>query len=124
MLKQLAAFILLSAFAFQTFSKVFIVVDYYVNTSAFAKDCENKARPLMQCNGKCQMNKKIQKEEKKDQQNPDRRGENKNEIALFPKSFFDSIKALLFSESTSNYLTADAGREIKMHRTIFHPPCA
>lgn len=124
MLKQLAAFILLIAFGFQTFSKVIIVADYFINTSTFAKNCENQAKPLLHCNGKCQMKKELQKEEKKDQQNPDRRGENKNEIVLSSKSSFCSFQALYFSESASNYLIADAGRETKMHRTVFHPPCA
>ncbi len=37
--------ILLLAFVAQTFSKTFIVAGYYANTAAYAKNCENKAKP-------------------------------------------------------------------------------
>ena len=45
-------FILLLAFVAQTFSKTFIVAGYYANTAAYAKNCENKAKTKMNCNGK------------------------------------------------------------------------
>lgn len=71
----------------QTFSRIFIIADYYANTAAYAKNCINKAKPKMHCNGKCQMMKKILQEEKKDQENTERRENLKNEV-LSSKSFF------------------------------------
>ena len=122
MYKQIIAFILLISFAMQTFNKVFIVVDYYVNTSAFAANCENKAKPFLKCNGKCQMMKELKEEAKKDQQYPDRRGENKNEIALSHHTFFTTIEALSIPAFQHNYCLANEGEIVKMQRGIFHPP--
>ncbi len=90
MLRQATATIFILAFLVQSFSGQFIRIDYYLNTAAFAKNCENKARPKMHSNGKCQMMKKMQQEEKKNQQVPERRPEKKNEV-LSSKSFFCSV---------------------------------
>lgn len=122
MIKQLITFILLMSFTAQTFNKVFIVVDYYVNTSSFAAHCENKAKPLMKCNGKCQMMKELKKEAQKDQQYPDRRGENKNDVVLYCNTLHNTIKPLSISDFQNNYLFANEEEVVKMQRKIFHPP--
>ena len=87
MFRYLATIVLLFAFALQVFNRSVIVLDYYANTASFAKACENKARPLLHCNGKCQMMKKLKEEEKKEQQNPERRSGSKEEV-VSSKSFF------------------------------------
>lgn len=53
-------------------------MDYYANTAAYAKNCINKSKPVLHCNGKCQMMKQLQEEEKKEQQD----AANKLEIKL------------------------------------------
>jgi hypothetical protein len=58
-----AAF-LLFAFLAQHFSAGFIMVDYVLRTEAYAKYCINKAKPAMQCKGKCQMMRKMAEQEK------------------------------------------------------------
>lgn len=123
MFKQIIALVFLLAFALQTFNRVIILADYITNTQTYAKKCENKARPKLHCNGKCQMMKKLQQEEKKDEQNPDRKLENKSEITLSSKSFFASL-TILPVEGLINYFTASSDKEIKMPRFIFHPPGA
>jgi len=85
MFKQIATFLLLTAFAVQTFNRAVIVINYYTNTAAFAKNCENKAKPMLHCNGRCQMLKKLKQEENKDKQNPERRNENRNEVLFCSK---------------------------------------
>jgi hypothetical protein len=123
--RQLTAFIFLAAFLAQTFSKTFVIADYYTNTSKYAKNCENKARPKMHCNGKCQMMKKLQQEEKKDQENLERKSENKNEIILSTKSFFASVPTQYLIESKSKKLLASSdGKSIDRSFAIFHPPQA
>ncbi|CAN5524093.1 hypothetical protein BH11BAC3_BH11BAC3_37350 [soil metagenome] len=111
----------LAAFAIQTFDSAFIVVDYFANTKAYAKNCENKEIPKMHCNGKCQMMKKIKQEQKKDQQNPDRRGENKNEIIISSKSFYPTL-VFPFTQIQTAYSTIASGKEITMPRTLLRPP--
>ncbi len=68
------------------------MLDYIANTKAYAKNCENKAKPKMHCNGHCQMMKKLKEQEKNDAQVPERKYENKIEV-LSSKSFFYSLEA-------------------------------
>lgn len=120
MLSRITAIIFFIAFIAQSFSGQFIILDYYANTAAFAKNCENRARPKMHCNGKCQLMKKMQQEEKKDQQNPERRSANKNEI-LSSRSFFCSIDieaAIL--QNTYPFKITPALADLST--IIFHPP--
>ena len=120
MIKRMIALVFLLAFAMQTFSRAFIVFDYFMNTKSFAKNCENKARPKMHCNGKCQMMKKLKQEEKKDEQNSERRSANKNET-LSSRSFFYLIT--FFSEHPKNYYFIKASAPaVDRAFSIFHPP--
>ena len=95
--------------------------DYYSNTAAYAKNCINKAKPQMHCNGKCQMMKKLKAQEKKDQQNPERR--NSKEDVLSSKSFFVSLN-IITTHSRILYHNADSGVPVKRSHTFFHPPTA
>ena len=79
----------------------------------------------MHCNGKCGMIKKLQQEEKKDQENPERKGENKNEIILYTKSFFASVPTqYLIVTKTKKLLPSSDGKSIDRTFDIFHPPQA
>lgn len=121
--KAVSTILLLLAFAAQTFRDGFVMLDYYTNTAAFAKNCENKARPKMHCNGKCQLMKKIQEEEKKDEQLPERKFENKIEV-LYCKSFFNS-PATTFSVIASKATPIDKNDPaIDIPYDFFHPPQA
>ncbi|MEO9021376.1 MAG: hypothetical protein ABI237_05315 [Ginsengibacter sp.] len=122
MIKQAITFILLMSFTAHTFNKVLIVVDYYVNTSSLAIKCENKAKPLMKCNGKCQMMKELKKEAQKDQQYPDRRGENKSDVVLYCNTLFTTIEDRSLSDCQNNYHFANEEKVVKMQRKIFHLP--
>lgn|SRR5690606_3162243 len=124
MLKQVATLILLLSFGMQTFNKVFIVADYYINTSSFAINCINKATPVKECNGKCQMMKEIKKEAEKDQQYPDRRGDNKHETVLSYRSYFATITPHQQAAEKKYYFCFNEGKSIEFHRNIFHPPIA
>jgi len=122
---HLIAIIFLAAFVAQTFSNAFIIVDYYTNTKKYVANCENKATPMMHCNGKCQMLKKLQEEQKKDQENPERRSENKNEITLSSKSFAPMLPAVCCLEvkSKNNFHDSNA-KPVDHSFDIFHPPQA
>ena len=121
MFKQIAVIFLICAFAAQAFSGGFIMLNYYTNTTAFVKNCENKARPKMHCNGKCQMMKKMKEEEKQDQQNPERKTENKNEV-LSSKSFFYST-ATVFSVILLKAIPVEKKYPLTaIAYSFFHPP--
>jgi hypothetical protein len=57
---------------------------------------------MLHCNGKCQLAKKLKQQEKKEQQNPELKLENKNEI-FSSRSFFS-----LLIQSPQRYLIACA----------------
>jgi len=121
MIKRIFAITLLLAFAVQMFSKAFIVFDYFANTQSFAKNCINKAKPNMHCNGKCQMMKKLQQQEKKENQAPERKDENKTE-ELSTKSFFAIVPSIFSEQITSTYPIISDKSPIKMPRANFRPP--
>jgi hypothetical protein len=67
----------------QTFSRYIVFLGYQLNKEYIAKNlCENRNRPEMKCDGKCYLCKRLKKENKKDQDNPERRAENKLEIVI------------------------------------------
>lgn len=120
---QLTVVFILSAFLVQTFNRNIIVIDYYANMQSYASHCENKAIPMMHCNGKCQMMKKMHQEEKKDQENPERRSENKNEIPLSSRSFFATIHAHPIAQyNSAKIYPFTIGLPVDRAPDIFHPP--
>lgn len=121
MLRYISSIILLIAFAIQSFQMGGIVVGYYLNTDVYAKKCENKAKPILNCNGKCQMAKKILEEQKKDEQAPERKLENKNQTIWY-NSFFASLPLHASTTITSYNLFLVREPSARVH-AIFHPPC-
>jgi hypothetical protein len=121
MLRFLATFLFLAAFATQTFQRSFIVYSYYTNTAAYIKNCENKKSPSLHCNGKCQMQKKLKEEEKKDQQNPERKQENRPEV-VSSKSFFPSLTECLTINTTPQNSYPVVAKLAGYSSSIFHPP--
>jgi len=120
MFKQVTATILLMAFSVQTFSSPFIMLDYFVNTAAYAKNCVNKARPKMHCNGQCQVMKKIREQERKDQQDSQRKAENKIPV-LSAVSFFCSVK-FIPAVLKIKYPPLNTRRTQGIALSVFHPP--
>ena len=121
--RRIIVLILLVAIGLQSFSKAIYIADYYVNNATYLKNCENKAKPKLQCNGKCQVKKKMQEEEKKEQENPDRKLENKTEIIISSKSFFATqlIQPNKVNHNHNKWFF-DMGIVIDRSSSIFHPP--
>ena len=109
------------AFSAQVFSQATIVMDYYANTTAYSQKCENKARPQMHCKGKCQMMKKLKEEEKKEQQTPGRKAEQKNEV-LSSKSFYTHLPIEKTHISSRYSLFHLITLPTTIPGSIFHPP--
>lgn len=107
----------------QTFNKCWILVDYYLNAKAYIKTCENKSRPMLHCNGKCQMMKKMQQQENKDQQVPERKS-GFNETVLTSPSLFEGIHAPEYiSLITHQRRWLSQFHTSILYSDIFHPPC-
>ncbi len=75
----------------------------------------------MHCDGKCQLEKKINTEDKNDKQSPERKNDNSNEV-LSSKSFFASVEILSGSVDKQRYLILNSGIPVDRSSGFFRPP--
>jgi hypothetical protein len=119
--KKVFVFLLLAAFAVQSFNNTVIVVSFYINQKKIASTlCENRYRPMLHCDGKCVLAKKIKQEESRNNQNPERKMENKNEV-ISSKSFFPLLTTIVCKRDIF-FPPYHFGNAIKIPHSIFHPP--
>lgn len=124
MIKKIATLFLLFAFAIHTFNRVVIVFGFYANQKTIAVTlCENKDKPILKCEGKCQLAKKLLAQQKKDQQNPDQKVEHKPEV-LSSRSFYSVLSGSMTAEVTRVYEKEPVGKPVHRSFTVFHPPIA
>jgi hypothetical protein len=121
---QLVVLLFLASFLAQTYSRFFIIADYYANTAKYAALCENKAILNMHCNGKCQLMKKLKQDEKDQQENQERAVDNKNEVVFFTPSSF-SLAEPVIDLTASEWSTMQSyGPSLLLCVDIFRPPRA
>jgi hypothetical protein len=107
----------------QTFSRSIAMADYMVNLEAYKKACINKAKPKLQCNGKCQMLKKVKKQDGDNETSAPVPIFNQLEVVLSSKSFFPSLNVISTNVITSFYTYNDDFSSNYLG-AIFHPPGA
>ena len=122
-LKQAAALLIIISLLTQMFSRPLVYVSYMLNRASFEQHCENKNRPERHCFGRCQIVKRVQQEEEKEQQNPLQKDHlypewiaNRNEFygAGFTPQFIVSVIHTPAKEQPGTVLTGFSD--------IFHPP--
>lgn len=120
--KRLLTLILLLAFSAQSFSQGILLLNFYFHRAYIAKNqCENRFRPMLHCNGKCVLAKKLKQQEKKEQQNPELKLQGKAEV-VSSRSFF--ITQIVLPENSSPYHAAlKTAATTDRSSAIFHPPC-
>ena len=120
LLKKTAALLLLLCCMAQAFSGAAMLGGYYINNTAYLRNCENKARPQLHCNGRCQLLKKMKQEEKKDAQSPEQRVSGKEQV-LSSKSFFAKAPTI---HVYPGFVFADQETPLMSGcpSTVFHPP--
>ncbi|MDP4150772.1 MAG: hypothetical protein Q8927_03745 [Bacteroidota bacterium] len=120
-MKQLTAIVLLFGMLGQTFSTCMVVLGYRLNKDFIARNlCENRNKPAMHCEGKCYLCKKLKKEDKKDQENPERRAENRFESLCDERT--DLLAAPVRSERILSYPTYSEDPSPRSLSACFHPP--
>ena len=122
-LKYTIVILLFTALLAQTFSRSLAMADYLVNLETYKKNCVNKAKPMLHCNGKCQMLKKIKKQEGSNGTNAPAPKFNQIEVVLSSKSFFPSLNVISTHDITSFYTYNDEFSSNYLG-SIFHPPGA
>lgn len=105
---------------------VFPVVDYVLNYDYIANVlCENKAKPELKCNGKCQLMKNLAKASDEEKPiNSDKKDNAKQEIEVL---FFHTIELLFVQQIyfSKNKSVKDIYTNLYFHlvdNAVFHPP--
>lgn len=121
--KQITVFIFLASFVAHTIGNGFYIADYYLNTAKYAKNCVNKAKPKLKCNGKCQLMKKIREQEEKEKKSDEIELSARIELTLSDKNYFVIIDDRNAINNPIQPLYQNAIRLIDFSSSVFHPPC-
>ena len=97
------------------------MADYMVNLEAYKKSCINKAKPKLNCNGKCQMLKKMKTQQGETETSAPAPKFNQLEVVLSSKSFFPYIQ-FVSATNKSTYFTYNDDFSSNYLGAIFHPP--
>lgn len=119
-IKKITAFVLLLAFMANTFNQASLVLGYHLNKAAFMKNCENKYRPELECNGQCQLMKKLEQQRKEEQKFPELKLENKTEVVCFHTFFPANLS--INNDTKPDYFTLSDTRTFDQPSVVFHPP--
>ena len=102
------------------------VLDYIVNYDYISKVlCENKAKPELKCNGKCQLMKNLAKESEEEKPiNSDKKNNLKQEAEVL---FFQPVKSLVVEKIYFQKTTTISYNYSNLYShlnscSVFHPP--
>jgi hypothetical protein len=105
---------------------IFPVLDYIVNYDYISKVlCENKAKPELKCNGKCQLMKNLAKESEEEKPiNSDKKNNLKQEVEVL---FFQPVKSLVVEIIDFKKTTSISNNYSNLYShlnscSVFHPP--
>ena len=123
MRKRLITAFLLLLWLCQLSGRYLVMFEFYLNQEYIAKNlCINRNNPQMHCNGHCQMKKQLSEEEKRNQESPERRVENRSEH--FIPSLALELAAPVITISNDYYTPLTIGHPTSLSTSIFHPPGA
>ncbi len=120
-LRSFFAILLASLFLLQSAEKFIIVANYQLNKDEITqKFCENKAKPMMHCNGKCHLKKQLQQQDKKEN------SPSNNIKEKFELQYFSENNSLINYQNSSleliYHISYNAIPYSKHLSSIFHPP--
>lgn len=118
--KRISAFLLFLVLLVNVLAHFVIVADYYAFTSSFEKKCVNKAKPQLQCHGKCQMNDLLKKAEKQKETNS-KENIDFQDLYADPGFSLQITSPLVYIESIPLRLKIGFSKDRSI--SIFHPPC-
>ena len=118
---------MISLFVSNTLIKAGLFINYQFNKAEITrKYCENKAKPMLNCNGKCYLAKQLAKEQSKEEQsNKIDFGKYKYETNDFtvttPEFDFEKYSEVSLSQSKKDFYYQSTFSD-KYIGNIFHPP--
>jgi hypothetical protein len=128
MLRKSFAIFFLCVYSLVVLKPLFPLVDYAVNKEYIAKNlCENRAKPKMNCKGKCHLMKQLKKAAADSplDSNTSKNGSNQEENTMHLASLF-VFKSGVSVISISNFYLNTLNNKLPSTylQNIFHPPCA
>ncbi|MDP3394571.1 hypothetical protein [Sediminibacterium sp.] len=114
----------LSSLMLQVFAGFILKADYAINRAIYIQSCINKDKPVLKCNGKCQLGKKILAAEK-EQQRAAEKGSYQFNLSveiLCNKIFILSLNELGELNNPLKFHDSITDELIGHYKAIFHPP--
>ena len=116
--------LMLGALLVQVFSGYVLKADYAINRAIYLQNCVNKAKPALQCKGKCQLTQKMQESEKEQQRSAEKAAYQLNlpgEIMCYQNAFLSETYFDVHEQRIQFY---EQPALVKSGYTsnIFHPP--
>ncbi|HTI09852.1 MAG TPA: hypothetical protein VL832_14890 [Puia sp.] len=119
--RRLAIACVLLALLLSIFSKAFVIADFYANQDYIAKRlCINRLNTAIRCGGKCQLNRRLQ-QENKDKDAPEHKPDNRNET-MSSRSFYLMGFSPYHFQTSRRYPRLAAANPIDQPSSHFHPP--
>ncbi len=117
----MAVIFLLLALLLQTFSKMVVVADFYATRDYIVKNlCINRYRTAISCGGTCQLNKRLNQENKSNGDTGSR-PDNRYEV-LSSRCFYLTSFIVYQPGITRDYPLVPVACPIDRPAAIFHPP--
>jgi hypothetical protein len=115
--------LLLVVWLCQLSGRYVVMLDFFINQDYISKNlCVNRDKPQLHCNGKCHLAKKLKEEERKDQENPERKLENKAELFCEPIAANTLLQPVLSLPGIRHQYPRSIGCPIDQPSSVFHPP--
>lgn len=125
MIKRIIATFLLLTWLCQVGDRYVVMLEFYLNQSYIAENlCENRTRPQLNCNGNCVLSKKLAEEQKKQQEVPAKKTENKAEIIYLSFKTDNALTNAYTLLDNAFFFPISIGYPIDQSAAIFHPPTA
>lgn len=120
-IRRLAIGCVLLALILSIFSKAFVIADFYANQDYIARRlCMNRNNTAIRCEGKCQLDRRLQ-QENKDKDNPESKPDNRNET-ISSRSFYLTGFHFYRQPTILPYPDLSPAHPIDQPSVHFHPP--
>ncbi|WP_207428741.1 hypothetical protein [Pedobacter sp. SYSU D00535] len=122
MLKKATAYLLILLIVTMGLSRCFIYAGFAINKDYIANTlCVNKAKPKINCKGKCYLSKKLKQAEEKEKNT-----EGEGQKSKYQEAFLSRVERLQIPLVELSFAYAELMPDAAIHRSslIFHPPKA
>jgi hypothetical protein len=124
-MKLVVAPILMLLILSQSFSTTLVILDYDINKAYITQNlCENKTKPTLKCNGKCQLAKKITEEAQAPGSKENTQGKLKFQEVVFTDELSRPGIDNLENKSNTHHSKYSDKLFSSLIPEVFHPPGA